>query len=351
MGWYDSTNAILGINEQIQNKKNSTWQKLMDIASLGANIWQVLSGRKYQTGEREAGEEFTLGRDVEARKHDETMARLNAELDEARAGNNQERAIELQREIARLQEEQAKRDYPREMNLRTISAGGSAPQRANDLFDVINNIKQQAQGTHWNIVTDEAGNAVIEFIKSPEETMAYFDKLIAAAKLSSEDAETVRQALRAWMENPSAPGAGTPTAEKPSLDTNALVQQLLASLTPQIQSYLASLQPAEKEAFDKETQGNLTDLLKPGGEYKWAITPGAAKELPRSSQYGKEKEEATLAALLTGYIPFADTQEKADIQKAIAALRDKGIMDWGPYAALVAFKNLLAKKYANTGRR
>lgn len=74
MAAYDSTNAILGIKAAEQNKKNSRWQKLMDIASLGTNIWETLSGRKYQTGEREASEEFAGEQAGIGMEHDVAMA-------------------------------------------------------------------------------------------------------------------------------------------------------------------------------------------------------------------------------------------------------------------------------------
>lgn len=61
MGWYDSTNAILGIKSAEQQRKNDRWQKLMDLANAGVDVWNIVSGRKYQTKERIAGQEFQTG--------------------------------------------------------------------------------------------------------------------------------------------------------------------------------------------------------------------------------------------------------------------------------------------------
>lgn len=59
---FESTQAILGINEDQRAKRDSTWKKLMDIASLGSNIWGTVSGRKFSREERIGGEQADLNK-------------------------------------------------------------------------------------------------------------------------------------------------------------------------------------------------------------------------------------------------------------------------------------------------
>jgi hypothetical protein len=72
MGWYDSTNAILGIKQEERAKKNDRWSKIMDLANAGVDIWSIISGRKYQTGERIGAQDFAASQSALDRLHQDT---------------------------------------------------------------------------------------------------------------------------------------------------------------------------------------------------------------------------------------------------------------------------------------
>lgn len=120
MGWFDSTNAILGIageqraqREETASRKRENWQKLMDLANAGVDVWNIVSGRKYQTQERIMSEAFQSDEAAKARQHAAELSKKQfdwkatfdaeqAALDRGWRENQNQLDRELQDRIANL---------------------------------------------------------------------------------------------------------------------------------------------------------------------------------------------------------------------------------------------------------
>lgn len=325
---FESTNAILGVKSLEEQKKSNRWSKWMDIANLlqntagmGADIWKTISGRKHDFDLASVGQGYTqsnmqLGLDL-----DKQLADKNAELAEAKANNDQGRALELEREVARLQAERDK--VQQGYAMAQISAEKSPNRSGSEWYDHLNTLKRNIidevvvafgmigpdGAPTWNMAGQDT-KAVADFIKKQYSKYPY---------LNDGDRAFLDEAFSAYL-------MGKPLDEpggvaKTEYDIGSIltgIQNIANRAIAQNPNLSLSRPMSEGEAAVNDPSSFLSNVA----------GPLAARGYSQAARSWSDQDENALAADLAALAPkITDPADSQSVRDAIGLLQKSGKLD------------------------
>lgn len=272
MGWFDSTNAVLGIRGMEQQKKNDRWSKLMDIASLlqstagmGADLWKTVSGRKHDFALASTTQGYGVENREDQQIHDIALENLRLENDKGfidfknkNPGKSMEQLTAeyyMTPEGKAFQEDQETRrragevfDHSLRMKEILANQGGGLSK---DGWKTYDNAIARAISTYYE--QDEMRNYVLRQGVTQDTIREFLNGFLDPAFTSSGDVQGLKRAFDLWLKNPDFPGdsgtgygvaTDTPTEPPGRADLITTAKNLIGKLAG------VSLPPAEQDVVD-----------------------------------------------------------------------------------------------------
>lgn len=336
---FESTNAILGINEDQRAKKDSTWKKLMDIASLGSNLWGTVSGRKFSREERIGGEQADLNK--LSMSHLYNMEELGQRLENDKnfqifkTQNPEKPANQLYAEFLQTpegqawQDDQARRDteagrQEHGWRMEEIRSGKQGVGMSDDAWKTYDNAIDRAIASYYEV--DQSGRYVLRKGVTQDQIRDFLYGFLDPAFASENDIPGLRKAFDMWLTNPDFPGQGQQAAKGGN-------EELTAAL----------------EAFRELAKGMAPKEVPP------ARAPGAAiisSDSGIGGQIGTQvldysNREYQLEKNLKGLLANKNIEEgdKRLAEHALTQSSKKGFLSEEDYQTFMAVVQVLQKKY------
>ena len=349
MGWFDSTNAILGIRGMEQQKKNDRWSKLMDIASLlqstagmGADLWKTVSGRKHELGMAKDARDFTGGENALDRSHDVSMENLRLE--------NEKGFIDFKNKNPGKSMEQLTAEYYMTPEGKAFQEDQETRRRAGEVFDHSLRMKEilanQGGGLSENGWTtydkaianaistyyeqDEMGKYVLRQGVTQDTVREFLNGFLAPAFTSSSDVDGLKRAFDLWLNNPDFPGQET--GGEADKDMSAQVQQILDAIS---------------KLMENNPQQRTPDVPQPALGAPSSETGGAAMGTGMLDQSNREYQLEQGLEWFTKD-KTVDPADQALAKEAYTRSKRSGFLSENDYNTFIKVLEMLKQKYGGT---